>query len=61
MVNSCVAINCTNRHVKGNAVKFHKFPLENKELTIVFKMDCCDKTRDFSQLITSMCRSFYCC
>ena len=33
MVNSCVAINCTNRRVTGNGVKLHKkFPLENKEL-----------------------------
>ena len=34
MINSCVAINCTNRHVKGKGVKFHKFPLENKELCL---------------------------
>ena len=31
MVNYCVAINCTNRRVKGNGVNFHKFPLENKD------------------------------
>ena len=32
MVNSCAAYNCTNRRVKGSGVKFHVFPLKNREL-----------------------------
>ena len=32
MVNSCAAYNCTNRRVKGSGVKFHLFPLKNREL-----------------------------
>ena len=32
MVNSCVAYDCTNRRVKGDSMKFHRFPLNNKEL-----------------------------
>ena len=32
MVNSCSAIGCSNRHVKGGTKAFHKFPLKNKEL-----------------------------
>ena len=31
MVNSCAAYDCTNR-VKGDGMKFHRFPLKNKEL-----------------------------
>ena len=31
-VNSCVAYACTNRRVKGDSLKFHRFPLHNKEL-----------------------------
>ena len=34
MINSCVAINCGNRRVNSNGVRFHKFPLENKELCL---------------------------
>ena len=32
MVNSCAAYDCTNRRVKGDGMKFHRFPLKNKEL-----------------------------
>ena len=32
MVISCAVINCTNRAVKGSAIIFHRFPLNNKEL-----------------------------
>ena len=32
MINSCAAYDCTNRRVKGSSMKFHRFPLQNKEL-----------------------------
>ena len=32
MGNSCVLCYCTNRRVKGSGMKFHRFPLQNKEL-----------------------------
>ena len=32
MVNSCATSDCTNRQVKGSGMKFHRFPLQNKEL-----------------------------
>ena len=32
MINSCAAYDCTNRRVKGDGMKFHRFPLKNKEL-----------------------------
>ncbi|KAE9521578.1 hypothetical protein AGLY_018042 [Aphis glycines] len=32
MVVSCSAFGCTNRHIKGGSIQFHKFPLNNPEL-----------------------------
>ena len=32
MVQSCCAYNCTNRYVKGNSIKFHGFPHNDKQL-----------------------------
>ena len=29
----CTAYGCTNRRVKGSGVKFHRFPLQIKELS----------------------------
>ena len=31
MVNSCAAYDCKNRRVKGDGMKFHRFPVKNKE------------------------------
>ena len=32
MVKSCAAYGCSNRFIKGSAIHFHKFPIENPEL-----------------------------